>query len=168
MPQVTMKLISAALSVLVVAPLSLATGTAFAQGSPPLAPLANPSEAPPPLAPLANPSEAPPLRLRRSEGMRTGGIVLTAVASAALAIGTPLFAVGVAGVNQSRLGDSTFIGSTTNVAVGLSMMLGSALLASVGVPLWVVGSRPRSAPVPRAAWTLPALLVSPSGMALRW
>jgi hypothetical protein len=131
--------------------------SAFAEGPPPLAPMAStPQELPPP----------PPPR-HRNEGMRIAGIVLTSVAAAALATGATVVGVEF-GTGGHRDVDGSLEGPLVAGLVGVPIALGSAVLASVGIPLWVAGSRPPASTTAGATWTPPTVAVGPTGGALRW
>lgn len=127
----------------------------LAEDHPPLAPLAAPSaELPPP---------APPRY--RSEGMRAAGIVITSFAAASLLAGTAVVGVGIGLGSQPHSEQGSNAGSVLLFAIGPLLGVSSAVLASVGIPLWVIGAKP---PRDQAVGLLPAVSVGPTGGTLRW
>ena len=97
----------------------------------------------------------------RNNGMRIAGIVLTSVASAMLVAGLTAMAIDLSG---GPLSDPDF--KVLTVWVGAPLMLGSTVVAGVGIPLWVVGARPpEGAPPPTSA---PSVAIGPGGLSLRF
>lgn len=84
------------------------------------------------LGPLASMARAESPSPYRSPGMRIAGIVLTSIASAILAAGI----VGGAATTGGH-------GEAVNLVFFISGAAGSVPIAAVGIPLWVVGARPR-------------------------
>lgn len=125
-----------------------------------LLPTLTPALASAQIPPLATPSPLPPTApdapQRRSTGVMVAGIVLTSVASAALVGGV---------ISTAAFGQRTDTGAWSTILVSLPMIGGSALLAAVGVPLWVLGA---SAPGPRSGKALPAVNVGAGSATLRW
>jgi hypothetical protein len=84
------------------------------------------------LGPLASTARAEPPSPYRSPGMRIAGIVLTSIASAILT-------AGLVGGTVFSFGH----GEAVNVVFFASGAGGSLPLAAAGIPLWVLGARPR-------------------------
>lgn len=98
----------------------------------------------------------------RSPGMMYTGMAVTGLASATLVSGVAI-----------TLYDSNFQKGYLAVLVGLPLIGGSALLAGVGIPLWVVGARSpgggsaadRELP---GVGLVPAVSIGPASYAMRW
>ncbi|APR78470.1 Hypothetical protein A7982_03817 [Minicystis rosea] len=149
--------------------LFLVTEAAEAQAPKPSEPAPSASQQPaPPAPPLTRapgstwqqPMPLPPAYAAsapryRDNGMRIAGIVLTSVASAMLIAGLTVMALDLSG---GPLSDPDF--NVLTVWVGAPLMLGSTVVAGVGVPLWVVGARP-----PASA---PSLMLHPGRLSLRF
>jgi hypothetical protein len=159
-------------------PLALA-GTARAQEPPPAAPqgVFPAAPAPPPAAPapaqpapvLALASAAPttalpappsPLLERRSEGLRTAGIVLIPLASIALVSGVFVTTVGALSPPCSCDSPTGLSGATR---VGLGFMGAGALALTGGIVMAVVGSkkvpvRAHEALAPAPSWAAEPLV----------
>jgi hypothetical protein len=118
------------------------------------------AHAEPPLAPAPMLAPAPPAPISRyrSETMRTTGIVLTSVAIATL--------VGGGAWGLTVLGSENGAGFLGGVMI---MMPLSAVIAAVGVPLWVVGAKPpESSAIRVPAWAMPRVVAGPRQALVRW
>ena len=116
-----------------------------ALADPPPAPLV-PSGAPPSYSPAPAAPWAAPLAgtRRRSSGAMIGGIFLTSLGALGMAVGTGFYVDAAAGcsrdfdfdIGSGRLGCS----SSDGKLVGMTLLLGSAVGAAIGVPLWIYGA----------------------------
>ena len=194
---------------LVAAPASADTGveappsTGALPAAPPLAPLA-PASPPPALSPAyptaytvfpALPPGAPrpywtPIALpteRRSDAMRTAGIVLFAVGGVTTGVGAGMFFSGaLGGCSEATVleGDATtrapaasserirathqaLRGCQTTTIAGIGVMTAGLLTTIVGIPLFVIGSK--RVPVPTMADKLvPQVSLGVGHGSLRW
>lgn len=110
------------------------------------------------VAPSARALEPPPAPPPyQSPGMRLAGIVLTSVAAASIVAGS----ITLAATARASRDDVQAAGVTYG-----GLALGAGVLgAVVGIPMWVVGSRP---PPPTASRLVPTIAIGPGSGVLRW
>lgn len=120
---------------------SLSARPALAE--PPPAPLA-PSPAPPSYSPApAGPWVAPLAGTRRrSSGAMIGGIVLASLGALGMGIGTAIYVD--AGCSSSF--ESQFCSPSADKLVGMTVLLSSAVVTAIGVPLWIYGAEKVATP----------------------
>jgi hypothetical protein len=119
---------------------------------------------PPPPASEPPPAPRPVAPVYRNGTMRTAGIVLTGIGVALAVAGGAALGWGLAqtgGLGLNGIGGDL---------VGSFFLGGSAVIAAIGVPLWVIGAKP---PQPEAAaaipaWAVPAVGAGPRSVTLRW
>jgi hypothetical protein len=139
---------------------SLPARTAHAE--PPPAPLA------PYAAPLVGPAWASPLAgtRRRNSGVMALGVVLASLGAIGMAAGTAIDVQAVGGCTQADLRGSFSRSNCDNAGdklLGMTMLLGSAVTAAVGVPLWIYGAEKVAAtPADQAPRPAASLVVGPS------
>ena len=126
---------------------SLSARPAFAE--PPPAPLA-PSAAPPSYPPAPAAPWAAPLAgtQRRSSGAMIGGILLTSLGAVGMASGSAIYAEAAGGcsTNFDNGFGETICSDSEGKLVGMTVLLTSAVVAAVGVPLWIYGAEKIAVP----------------------
>lgn len=93
----------------------------------------------------------------QSPSMRIAGIVLTSVAAASVVAGSLTMALTAHASSDAVQNPGVTYGG---LALGTGVLLGV-----IGVPMWVVGSRPRA---PSSSLLQPEIAVGPLGGTLRW
>jgi hypothetical protein len=111
----------------------------------PPAPTAPPSYAPPPAAPWAAPLA---VTSRRSSGAMITGVVLASIGALGMGIGTAIYTDAAGSCSDSFEFDraSCLRSSSDGKLVGMTVLLSSAAVAAVGVPLWIFGAQKVVAP----------------------
>ena len=105
--------------------------------------------------------QAPPRY--RNPSMRVAGIVLTSIGSAALAAGLIVTTLDLTVWNHNCDESCGLVAGL----IGLPLVGGSALFAGIGIPLWVVGSRPPAGQAALPGW-VPTPVPARNGAGLRW
>jgi hypothetical protein len=108
------------------------------------------------LAPTARAAEPPAYQ---SPSMRIAGIVLTSIAAASIAAGS----VTIALTAHASSDDAQHAGVTYG---GLGIGTG-VLMAAIGIPCWVVGSRSPAQPT-TSIHLRPEAFIGPTSATLRW
>lgn len=123
---------------------------------------------------------------RRSTGMMIAGIILTAFGAVGMGAGTGVFAAA-GSCDPSPLarlsGDGSVFERACNTheqrTTGMSVLLAGAIIAGMGVPLWIAGASdvpwlegaslraPRAAP-PAWARLVPTITPAPRGASIAW
>lgn len=113
-----------------------------------------PASTPAPYGPVVSPYQR--------VNMRTAGIVLTGIAIGEVVLGSVLLGVGA---DSRGCGPGGACSSTTDTAVGSTLIGTSVVLAAIGIPLWIIGSRPFR--VESSAKAAPPIQIVPSATGLR-
>ena len=94
-------------------------------------------------------------------GMMVTGIVLTSIGGLGMLTGASILSVDAA-VQGGRFG-------IVSGVVGLPAIIGGALFAAPGIPLWIVGAKMvPSAPSASSGWARPVIAVGPGSGTLTW
>jgi hypothetical protein len=141
-----------------------------AHADPPPASLA-PQAAPAGSLPQPTPWAAPLAGTRRrSPGAMVAGIVLTSLGAIGMAWGTAVYVDAVGSCNEINVNGMLLRNNCDNSGsklFGMTMLLGSATGAALGVPLWIYGAEKVAAVPDDRAPVRAAVVVGPTSAAFR-